>query len=96
MPELLKEVHEYAFSRRQCLTLKVQSGAALKFTALQREGSAAVEVAEDYGPCEDPPSLAFFVDAFEALVVHANWPRTVTPTQSGLSLRRGHLRDDES
>jgi hypothetical protein len=72
MPEFLKGVHEYAFSRRQCLTLKVQTPAAeLKFTALQRQGSAAVEVAEDYGPCEDLPSLAFFVDAFEALVVHA-------------------------
>lgn len=72
MPVFLKEVHEYAFSRRQCLTLKVQTSAAeLKFTALQRQGSEAVEVADDYGPCEDLPSLAFFVDAFEALVVHA-------------------------
>ena len=73
MPEFLKEVHEYAFSRRQCLTLKVRASGAseLKFTALQRQGSETVQVAEDYGPCEDLPSLAFFVDAFEALVVRA-------------------------
>jgi len=67
MPEFLKEVHEYAFARRQCLTLKV--GDDLKFTALQRGN--AVQVVDDDAPCEDPPNLDFFVDAFEALVEHA-------------------------